>query len=1380
MKRLIKLLIGTAFSLVLLSCLLPGTEAAAISGSGTAESPYVITSAAELQAVNDDLDAYYVLGNNISLSGRTFEPLGNEWDGPFTGTLDGRGFTVSYLTVNRTDLKYAGLFGYMEGTVQNLKLDNINISGGRYAGGVAGAIGVGGLITDCEVLSGSVSVSGSPMEMAAGGITGLCEGTVTRCSNGASVRAEAGKIPVSAGGIIGRINSNSRVDNCINSGGVLALGIPQTGGIIGRICDSTVVIANCNNYGDVEAIINGAYKEESKMASGGIVGTDETALSTVYNCINSGTVISRGAYNYSGHNYKYCMYPYCGGIAGSGMNTIDGCKNTGSVSGLGGYYIYGGGIAGGECKTIQNCTNDGNVTVRYSWGSSSSAQRTTYAGGISGRGVEKISCCVNNATIYGSLGYCAGIEGYATGNIDRCVNNGNITSSELETVGPITARTSFEPYLCVNTANVSMGDGRNALSTHITLSKTVSSFYASSIIDKSGVKIVGPTVMYCNGLREQITGKGSEYEELKDPNTYPASWNIGTDWIIDPEWNSGLPLPAGVPYKPLSDSVLFLNVGESADLRAQFEVRQWGSDDTSVATCANGKVTATGVGATVISAWSADGERANCVVYVYDTRDTVNFSQASYGVKANGSLTLTTDIDPDDPQGQIWRSSDTSVATVDSNGRVTAIKTGKVTITVELALSGATGSCEVVVDPADVTRVSLSSLSVNVGDSKQVTVTFTPSNSAAELTWQTGDASVATVENGVVTGHKVGSTTITATTAGGISGSCTVTVKEPSTSVSLDVNELTLEVGMTHMLTTTVEPDGTTDSLTWSTSSSSIASVNSSGLVTANRAGTALITVKTTSGQIATCQVTVRNKTVVPTGISIDRTDARMAIGETLQLSASIEPSNTTMTNAKWTSSDPEVATVSNTGVVRAISSGSAEIRAETENGLYDLCQIKVVVASSAGFVIMDTRAMSGEQAETAVHIVKSPGIAAFSVEVNYDTSALIPVAVAPGECLSSGTLTSNVDTLSDGEPLHITWYSAEDVQENGVAFIITWSTSGSTKEVPITLVYEPDNICNSKQEEVGFSVQDGVVHIIDRAIGDIYYDGSINMKDIVYFARWFNGQETLDDAQRLAADVFYDNELNVKDLSALAQLLNSELNMTATNGIGLMSVSDIFNIQVSDAEVDDNGYATFTVTGSDCPGVAAFRFGVIAPDGYTVTEISAGEDLIAPENLSFNPETGIVSWYSSETCELNGELFEVTIRTVEQMPKYGEISLSYISDDFFEAENYTPVSISVSSGSLTGRLTVEITDLEVSDDGVLYKVQSNKASQPIITAVAFYDAGRMVYHTIMGTYTAQEGHLSGYVSLSDLDRPWDTVKVFALEAGTYKPLSPAAYYGDV
>lgn len=1368
MKRLIKLLIGTVFSLALLSCLLPGTEAAAISGSGTAESPYVITSAAELQAVNDDLDAYYVLGNNISLSGQSFEPLGNEWDGPFTGTLDGRGFTVSYLTVNRTDLKYAGLFGYMEGTVQNLKLDNINISGGRYAGGVAGAVGVGGLITGCEVMSGSVSVSGSPMEMAAGGITGLCEGTVTRCSNGASVMAtHQAKVDNYAGGIIGYLRSDITVEQCHNSGYVEAAtssnqdsnhsySYAGAGGIIGRIENYRVQIIGCANSAAEIRVTNGHYR-----FIGGIVGFASISEIVIEQCNNSSTIDSYNTY-----------YGSSGGIIGHGSNSdisLLSCENSGKITGR-----DSGGIAGyisSGTTNIDMCKNYGTITGKdnYSGGTGGSA------GGILGYcyadASPTISNSINNGNVYGYR--VGGIAGYINGSVILSINNGTIThSADTTRYGGVGAICRYGSAVdCVNTGTVY--DFNNTIDSQAALeiSNNKTEGMAALEITPNRFRISDGTSLYCN----ELTGSGYTLEELKDPNTYPASWNMGTDWIIDPEWNSGLPLPAGVPYRPLSDSVLFLNVGESADLKAQFEVRQWGSDDTSVATCANGKVTATGVGATVISAWSADGERANCVVYVYDTRDTVNFSQASYGVKANESLNLTTDIDPDDPQGQIWRSSDTSVATVDSNGRVTAIKTGKVTITVELALSGATGSCEVVVDPADVTRVSLSSLSVNVGDSKQVTVTFTPSNSAAELTWQTGDASVATVENGVVTGHKVGSTTITATTAGGISGSCTVTVKEPSTSVSLDVNELTLEVGMTHMLTATVEPDGTTDSLTWSSSSSSIASVNSSGLVTANRAGTALITVKTTSGQIATCQVTVRNKTVLPTGISISQTDARMAIGESIQLSATIEPSNTTMKDVAWSSSDPDIVSVNNTGVIKALSSGSAEIRAETENGLYDVCQVKVAVASSAGFVVMDARAVSGKTAETAVHIVKNPGIAAFSVDVEYDSEVLTPVSVEAGDCLAIGSLTSNIDSIADGEALHITWYSSEDVTANGRAFTITWNTTGEMQEIPITLGFSREDICNAYKEEVGFSVQPGAVHILDREIGDIYYDNAVNMKDIVYFARWFNGQETLDANQQIAADVFYDDSLDVKDLTALAQLLNSEMVDSGSATINLMSVGEVFKVTVSDAQLSERGDAVFAVSGLDCPGVAAFRFSIAVPDGYVLVDVQPGEDLPEAANLTFNAETGIISWYSDETCILNGNLFEVQIHTDDRLPEYGELSLEYIPEDFFQVEGYSPVEVRVVPGMLSGETQVAISDMKAEQEGnVEFYIYSN-GKKNVTAIIAYYDNGRMVNNSMFYIEVSETEPSYTNVAIYT-ERPWDTAKVFLIDPETYEPLTAAAY----
>ena len=1370
MKRLIKLLIGTAFSLVLLSCLLPGTEAAAISGSGTEESPYVITSAAELQAVNDDLDAYYVLGNNISLSGRTFEPLGNEWDGPFTGTLDGKGFTVSYLTVNRTDLKYAGLFGYMEGTVQNLKLDNINISGGRYAGGVAGAVGVGGLITDCEVLSGSVSVSGSPMEMAAGGITGLCEGTVTRCSNGASVMAtHQAKVDNYAGGIIGYLRSDITVEQCHNSGYVEAAtssnqdsnhsySYAGAGGIIGRIENYRVQIIGCANSAAEIRVTNGHYR-----FIGGIVGFASISEIVIEQCNNSSTIDSYNTY-----------YGSSGGIIGHGSNSdisLLSCENSGKITGR-----DSGGIAGyisSGTTNIDMCKNYGTITGKdnYSGGTGGSA------GGILGYcyadASPTISNSINNGNVYGYR--VGGIAGYINGSVILSINNGTIThSADTTRYGGVGAICRYGSAVdCVNTGTVY--DFNNTIDSQAALeiSNNKTEGMAALEITPNRFRISDGTSLYCN----ELTGSGYTLEELKDPNTYPASWNMGTDWIIDPEWNSGLPLPAGVPYRPLSDSVLFLNVGESADLKAQFEVRQWGSDDTSVATCANGKVTATGVGATVISAWSADGERANCVVYVWDdSLDKVTFTNSTYSLNANETMTLETDINPNDPQGRIWSSSNPEIATVDSNGTVTAKKPGKVTITVETALSKIKGSCELIIGGAEINSIYLSNLSVNIGASNEIPLSLSPSNAdPSTLTWRIGDESVATVAGGVVTGHKLGSTTITATAPNGETDSCTVTVLQPSGSIKLDITELTLEVGMNHMLNAVVDPADSTDKLAWSSSSTSVAQVNSSGLVTANRAGTAVITVKTTSGQIASCVVTVTNKTVVPQSITLSQNEARMAIGESIQLSATIEPSNATMKGIEWSSSDPDIVSVNNTGVIKALSSGSAEIRAETENGLYDVCQVKVAVASSAGFVVMDARAVSGKTAETAVHIVKNPGIAAFSVDVEYDSEVLTPVSVEAGDCLAIGSLTSNIDSIADGEALHITWYSSEDVTANGRAFTITWNTAGEMQEIPITLGFSREDICNAYKEEVGFSVQPGAVHILDREIGDIYYDNAVNMKDIVYFARWFNGQETLDANQQIAADVFYDDSLDVKDLTALAQLLNSEMVDSGSSTINLMSVGEVFKVTVSDAQLSERGDAVFAVSGLDCPGVAAFRFSIAVPDGYVLVDVQPGEDLPEAANLTFNAETGIISWYSDETCILDCELFEVTIHTDDSLPEYGELALEYIPDDFFQVEGYSPVEVRVVPGMLSGETQVAISDMKAEQEGnVEFYIYSN-GKKNVTAIIAYYDNGRMVNNSMFYIEVSETEPSYTNVAIYT-ERPWDTAKVFLIDPETYEPLTAAAY----
>ena len=173
-----------------------------------------------------------------------------------------------------------------------------------------------------------------------------------------------------------------------------------------------------------------------------------------------------------------------------------------------------------------------------------------------------------------------------------------------------------------------------------------------------------------------------------------------------------------------------------------------------------------------------------------------------------------------------------------------------------------------------VTGVSLDKTSLNLNPGKEgtLTATITPSNATNQnVTWESSDTKVATVDNGLVTAVAEGTATITVTTAdGGHTATCTVTVTQPAetpvTSVTLDKTSLTLDVGGSDTLTATVKPDNATNkAVTWSTSNKNVATVNN-GVVTAVGAGTATITAAASdgSGKTATCEVTVNGPVLPP------------------------------------------------------------------------------------------------------------------------------------------------------------------------------------------------------------------------------------------------------------------------------------------------------------------------------------------------------------------------------------------------------------------------------------------------------------------------------------------------------------------------------------
>ena len=151
--------------------------------------------------------------------------------------------------------------------------------------------------------------------------------------------------------------------------------------------------------------------------------------------------------------------------------------------------------------------------------------------------------------------------------------------------------------------------------------------------------------------------------------------------------------------------------------------------------------------------------------------------------------------------------------------------------------------------------------------------------------------------------------------------------------VSLNVTSVELTEGDQTTLTATINPSNATNkNVTWTSSDNNVATV-ANGKVTAVKAGTATITVKTEDGnKTATCTVTVTAQTYPVESVTLDKTSVELTEGDEVTLTATVNPANATNKNVTWTSSDNAVATVAN-GKVTAVKAGTATITVTTEDG---------------------------------------------------------------------------------------------------------------------------------------------------------------------------------------------------------------------------------------------------------------------------------------------------------------------------------------------------------------------------------------------------------------------------------------------------------------
>ncbi|MEE0858725.1 MAG: leucine-rich repeat protein, partial [Acutalibacteraceae bacterium] len=168
------------------------------------------------------------------------------------------------------------------------------------------------------------------------------------------------------------------------------------------------------------------------------------------------------------------------------------------------------------------------------------------------------------------------------------------------------------------------------------------------------------------------------------------------------------------------------------------------------------------------------------------------------------------------------------------------------------------------------------------------------------------------------------------------------------TSISLNKASITLGVGESYALTKTVTPSNASTSYSWSSSNTSVATVNSSGKITAKSSGTATITVKTSNGKTATCKVTVKP---APTSVKLSVTSKTLGVGESYIISESTN-SGSYASNFTWSSSNTSVATVqkttANKAKIVAKGVGTAYIKIKTYNGKTATCKVTVKPAPTS------------------------------------------------------------------------------------------------------------------------------------------------------------------------------------------------------------------------------------------------------------------------------------------------------------------------------------------------------------------------------------------------------------------------------------------------
>ncbi len=361
--------------------------------------------------------------------------------------------------------------------------------------------------------------------------------------------------------------------------------------------------------------------------------------------------------------------------------------------------------------------------------------------------------------------------------------------------------------------------------------------------------------------------------------------------------------------------------------------------------------------------------------------------------------------------------------------------------------------------------------------------------------------------------------------------------------MTLNYTSKTLNIGESFTLAAVISPENAANkTVTWSSGNTTVATVSTSGVVTANAPGTAVITVTTNSGgKTASCTVTVNPS--IPSAVTLNQSSVSLTVGETIQLTATVSPSNATDKTVTWTSSNTSVATVNQSGLVTARAAGTATITVTTNSGGKTAsCTVTVTDEYPEDSLLLsaaDKTAVVGSEVTIPLTLTNNPGIASVGFEIAYDSTvfeyvdfnaeAIFPKSAVEINATQSGALIVSINDAvnhtGDGVLLQLTFRVLSTAQPGTYALALDIDSAPG--------IY---GMYNESYAELTCAVRSGVITVRNVIRGDVDGSGSLNRADLVKMARYFARYQDAQDLDTLAADTDGDGRLTRADLVKMAR----------------------------------------------------------------------------------------------------------------------------------------------------------------------------------------------------------------------------------------------------